>query len=428
MGLAIRANISLAGMGLRPEHFCSDIRDIARAVIEMQSMGQWPEREALASILERGGSSCDLDAVMLNAQLIDVSECNARFYADAIIDRYHRLEMFRAADRLVQCAEDPSSDSAKGRADAVEILSGCCTTGSPSVTLREGAEELIEHLTHGTPDYKSGVPTGIASLDRVLTYGGLPRGLVTILAGATSAGKSALAITACLGAAKSGARVLVATLEDSAASAVRRIVSQESGVRNEVIQSGAVGQRDMSRISDAVNGIKDLQIRFIENTKDSEDLCNNLRGYCLRDQSDLIVVDFLQLVPPTGRHQKRQDAADEVFERIVRLGRDTGAAVLAVSQLRRTRGSRPTKEDLYHSGALEQQAHTVGLLWRPQMKGYNNMVILNIAKQKQGKVCDIPLGWHGETVSYQDPQPGVAESYLNAVEEYEENGGGSWRG
>ena len=109
----------------------------------------------------------------------------------------------------------------------------------------------------------------------------------------------------------------------------------------------------------------------------------------------LIVIDYLQLMGGDGRPENRQLEVSEISRKLKLLAREFNVPVLALSQLSRQLESRtdkrPTLSDLRESGALEQDADVVMLLYRaeiydqdPNLKGRAEIYV---AKHRAG-----PLG------------------------------------
>ena len=85
---------------------------------------------------------------------------------------------------------------------------------------------------------------------------------------------------------------------------------------------------------------------------------------------DVIVVDYLQIIKPTGRYQGNKVAEiSEISSGLVRLAKELGVAVLAVSQLSRKveerNDKRPIMSDLRESGQIEQDANGIVMVYRP---------------------------------------------------------------
>jgi replicative DNA helicase len=261
-----------------------------------------------------------------------------------------------------------------------------------------------------------GVSTGISKLDDALTFRGLARGHVTVLGGATSAGKSALANTVILAAARAGQRALVVALEDDARAVVTRTLAAISRVQNRALQRREVALSERQAFVEACSEAAGFRVDFLERTPSARYLGQSIRSHCSQNAVDLVVVDYLQLIPSGIAARSRQEHIDHIFNELVLTARSLPhTATVVVSQLSRTKGEAPTKESLYHSGALEQWAHTIALLWRPELKEPSKCVALLLEKQKNGTTGMIPLGWDPEHVTFSDPDEYEAARFESLV-------------
>jgi replicative DNA helicase len=275
-----------------------------------------------------------------------------------------------------------------------------------------------------------GVSTGIRSIDQSLVYGGLARGHVTCVAAKTSQGKSALSQAFKRSTAASGARVLVLTIEDSARAQVRRDLSAESGIQNRQVQRQVIGWEDWPRLVTAASKIHRYggNIHYLDSAPENvHELISSASRHLQTVGADLVIIDYLQLVPSGQPYSKEQQHVDYVFGQIVKFARKhPNVATLLVTQMARHEG-RPKLEKLYHSAKLEQGSHTVMMIWAPELDGWprprggirgEELVdcrVIDIAKQKDGPTGMQALGWDGRTVCFYEPHPADARAYLADV-------------
>jgi replicative DNA helicase len=121
----------------------------------------------------------------------------------------------------------------------------------------------------------------------------------------------------------------------------------------------------------------------------------------------LFVVDYLQLLHSTARRsqENRQQEISDISSGIKALAKELKVPVLVLSQLNRElekdKNRKPRLSDLRESGAIEQDADLVGLLYKPNAGDDEDgaaaeeadglPVNLLIAKQRNGPTGDINL-------------------------------------
>jgi len=132
-----------------------------------------------------------------------------------------------------------------------------------------------------------------------------------------------------------------------------------------------------------------------------------MRSKCRKFKLDhdikLIVIDYLQLMSPSGkRNENRQQEITEISRSLKALAREMNVPVIALSQLSRapdTRADhRPMLSDLRESGSIEQDADVVMFIYRDEYynkeeskaKGVTELIV---AKQRNGPVDTVRLAW-----------------------------------
>jgi hypothetical protein len=115
---------------------------------------------------------------------------------------------------------------------------------------------------------------------------------------------------------------------------------------------------------------------------------------------DLIIVDYLQLMSPdkSSKDSNRVNEVSEISRGLKALARELDVPVIALSQLSRMSEYResgePRLSDLRDSGAIEQDADLVLMLWRktdPDFLAASEVVSCKIAKHRNGATgaCDL---------------------------------------
>ena len=125
----------------------------------------------------------------------------------------------------------------------------------------------------------------------------------------------------------------------------------------------------------------------------------------------MIVVDYLQLMTGRGRFENRTLELAAISRGLKGLAKELNVPVLALSQLSRAPEARsdhrPLLSDLRESGALEQDADVVLMIFRPEMypdckeeeKGTAEIII---AKQRNGPTGSMNLAFLREHTRFQN--------------------------
>jgi replicative DNA helicase len=119
----------------------------------------------------------------------------------------------------------------------------------------------------------------------------------------------------------------------------------------------------------------------------------------------LFVIDYLQLLHSTARRaENRQQEIADISSGIKALAKELNVPIIVLSQLNRElereKNRKPRLSDLRESGAIEQDADVVGLLYKPSSDeddggspSEEDAVAVNLllAKQRNGPTGDVNL-------------------------------------
>lgn len=200
-------------------------------------------------------------------------------------------------------------------------------------------------------------PTGLTDLDELLA-GGIARSSLVVIAARTSVGKTTLAGQIALNIAAT-VRVLYASYEMDCTELTQRALACLSGVPLAEIQRGRMAQGDRAALETASTDPRIGRLSFARGPGLQE-----LEALARTSRAELLVVDYMQLVPSTGETREQEVAL--VTRTLKRLATELSLPVIALSQLSRAaeQAERPRLRHLRESGAIEQDADVVLLLWR----------------------------------------------------------------
>jgi len=221
-----------------------------------------------------------------------------------------------------------------------------------------------------TKDKYRGIPTGFRDLDGILS-GFQPSDLI-ILAARPSMGKTSFALNIAQNVAKSGYAVGIISLEMSKEQLVERMFCSLLEVYSWKLRTGKLTENDFMRIGNVMDELYSMKI-FIDDSVGNA--ISELRAKARRLQMEhglhFLIIDYLQLMSAGkgGFNQtNRVQEISEISRSLKGLARELRIPILALSQLSRAVELRPSKvpqlSDLRESGAIEQDADAVLMLYR----------------------------------------------------------------
>lgn len=240
---------------------------------------------------------------------------------------------------------------------------------------------------------------------------GLQPGKITIVGARPSHGKTALACNICEWAADLGYPVLVFSHEMDADDLLLRIAAARAAVDYTAVLSG--GLRHLAtverwRAANAEVGRLPITICDDVNLPPAQYQAMALalaQRHGTRERPLLVVVDYIQLEHIPGfQGGTRTDELAQISASWLAACRRGRFALLALAQLNRTAdGGEPRVSQLRDSGAIEQDAHAVMLLWRA---GHDdpakpaNKALLNLAKNRNGALRRAMLHFDGPSMRF----------------------------
>ncbi len=269
--------------------------------------------------------------------------------------------------------------------------------------------ELIESLYH-KKSRVTGVPTGFKDFD--LKTAGLQKGDLIIAAGRPSMGKSAF-VTSIAGyvAIEEKIPVAIFSLEMSKEQLMQRFLCAEAKVEINRVRTGFLAPSEWPILTNAAGKLSEAPI-YIDDTPAMNifEIRAKARRLKAHHNIQLLLVDYLQLIRGTRKGDNRQQEISDISQSLKALAKELNLPVIAVSQLSRAvesrEGHRPKLSDLRESGAIEQDADVVVLLFREEYYKPTDENIgvadVNIAKQRNGPVGTIKLTFLKEYTKFAD--------------------------
>lgn len=256
------------------------------------------------------------------------------------------------------------------------------------------------------PDSLTGITTGLSDLNRNLS--GFQKSDLVLLAARPSMGKTALALNMALSAALEKKNVAVFSLEMSKAQLTQRLLASVSMLNLGDIISGNI--EDWSRLAQAMSILSTTDM-YVDDTSGISltELRSKCRKLSAKKGLDIVFIDYLQLMT-SDVGENRQQEISAISRGLKGLAKDLNCPVVALSQLSRApelrSDHRPIMSDLRESGAIEQDADVVMLLYRDDY--YNedsekpDTAELIIAKHRNGPTGTVDLFFNKQYTKFTD--------------------------
>lgn len=341
---------------------------------------------------------------------------NIRHYAEIIQKKYIHRRLIDAAENIGEMGFDEGKDIDEllDRAEKQIFDITNSSTSSKFVSLGSTLDEAWERLDrmHRSKNELRGISTGFRDLDNILS--GLQKSDLIILAARPSMGKTALALDIARQAAIKGVSVGIFSLEMSSQQLVDRMMSADAMVNSWKLRTGKLSiEHDFEKIKHSMDRLSKAPI-YIDDQPGNNILKMRsvARKLKIEKKLGLVVVDYLQLMMPTGNYKQSDNMVQQVTEisrSLKQLARELEVPVLALSQLNRsveTRGGsgRPKLSDLRDSGSIEQDADVVMFIHREDKykedSDKKGIAQIHIDKHRNGPVGSIELYFDEERTTF----------------------------
>lgn len=190
-----------------------------------------------------------------------------------------------------------------------------------------------------------------------------------VLAGGTSTGKTAAAIQEAVYVARKGFGVPIFSMEVGSEAVFRRAVIHMARVDKEKVDREMCNKEERERLRGAADELMELPVYFDDSgAQTTIGIHAALRRLRLKAQIGLIVVDYLQLLGGSGRHDNRAQEVGANARALKLAAKDFKCPVLLLSQFNRDPGKedrKPSLFDLKESGDIENHANGVWFIHRP---------------------------------------------------------------
>jgi replicative DNA helicase len=337
------------------------------------------------------------------------SAANLSYYLDIVLEKYLLRKMIHTCTEVVGRVYDYEGE-VDALLDEVErdiLRISESRVQTQTATIKDLVKKAITTIEdfHQRQGMLTGVGTGFTDLDKMTS--GLHGGEMVVIAARPSMGKTSLAMNiAEYVAIEQRLPVGVFSLEMTSESLVLRMLCSRSRVNLRNVREGFLAERDFPKLTGSAGKLANAPL-FIDDSSALSILQLRAKARRMWQQYGikLFVVDYLQLLHSTARRaENRQQEIADISSGIKSLAKELSVPVIVLSQLNRElereKNRKPRLSDLRESGAIEQDADVVGLLYKPSSEDEESgsaaeeeAVPMNllIAKQRNGPTGDVNL-------------------------------------
>lgn len=420
---------------LRPEMFYDDHHQlIFAALMAMYHAGKKIDILTVKEELARRGN---LDAIGGPYTIVQLSSkvassAHIEYHAQIIHQKYLAREMVVGFNKLLTSAMDETIDIDDTLIDAHNLLDRLEGESGHNAHIRdmetlmadtmEEAERRIAKSVNGV----TGIPTGLTELDK--KTGGLQDNDLIVIAARPSVGKTAFALHLARHAALAGNAVAVYSLEMQGERLGDRWLMATCNINPYRWRNGIPNPQEVAEARTTASGLAQLPIYVDDSSSVSMDhIRSSARLLKSRKQCDMIIIDYLQLCDMSTKqvNRNREQEVAQATRKAKLLAKELHIPVVLLSQLNRESenrpGGRPELAHLRESGAIEQDADIVILLYRPAMlhiptdreSGYptEGLGVAIVAKQRNGETGNVYFGHNQSITKFYDYVPPM--EYLN---------------
>lgn len=343
------------------------------------------------------------------------TSANAIYYADIVGERALLRHLIETCVEIVDSSYESGLEAQQLVDQAEQRIFDVSRTRGRSddvVPLSEAIKDTFDLIDHWAKGESTGLSTGYNDLDRLTN--GLQKAELIVVAGRPSMGKTTISMNIAQHVAlQSKKAVGVFSLEVDSRQMAMNLLCGTARVESQGLRGNTLGSRDWERLTAAAGMLSEASI-FIDDSANLNTMTIRAKARRLKAQHDidLIVIDYLQLLElGSGRTESRQQEISAISRSLKAMARELSIPVLTISQLSRAveqrEDHRPRMSDLRESGAIEQDADMILLIYRdeyyhPEKEESKGKAEVIVAKNRNGPVGKVDLAFIGEYMRFEN--------------------------
>jgi len=395
---------------LDPEDFANiGHATVWRTIRTMLDGGQPVDVVTAAESLERTGRLDAVGGLQYLTQLAQSAMApeNVRHHAKIVKDASVRRSLLAALHAIADSAEQGDITTVLSEAQARIMAIGERSDTRHPVRVVDLARDRLNVLDERFGGNDDGLSTGLADLGKKL--GKVRPGDLMVIAGRPGMGKSAFAMQVAETMATESQPALFFSLEMSAGQLVDRLLSSAGRVNLKKFRSADFAPDDWDGLTAAIGKVQGMPVFIDDHTNGLGEILATMRAFKRRNGGiGPVVIDYIGLVDAKGDTREQEIA--KITRSLKLAAKQLGCPILALSQLNRKledrADRRPIQSDLRESGAVEQDADSIVMLYRDEIYNpdsqHKGICELLIRKNRHGETGMVPVVFRAELVRFEN--------------------------
>jgi len=402
-------------MEILPTHECFYLdknQKIYAAMLELNDRGYPIDLLTVTDQLRKDGQLEMIGGAyhLTQLSLMVTSTAHMQHHCLIVVEKFNAREVIRICGKAINDAYSEETDVFDLMQDVEKGIQAISEGNSVSSFTKVGetfTEILMdfEELKH-RPEGLTGIDTGYAEINE-MTDGWQPSNLV-LIAARPSVGKTALSLNFAINA---NCGVLIFSLEANKKELVKRFAAAKSDVFFHDIRKGKLSEFQEKRIHEQIRYFNSLDIKIDDKTQSLQKIISGIRREKKKNPNvKLVIVDYIQLIRgQKDKNSNREQEVASISRELKLIASELDITVIALSQLNRevekTANKRPSLANLRESGALEQDANIVMMIWRQEISETEQQHWILFEKNRDGKCGDVKLKFNGDIQRWTTPDP-----------------------
>ncbi|MBL4761427.1 MAG: replicative DNA helicase [Gammaproteobacteria bacterium] len=380
---------------------------IFEAIKGIQSEGEVADVFTVADRLNRGSEQNWLPSLAA-IQKNTISTRNIGTYSKHI----KRFAVERKATLIAQDLLEALRHDGLSAVDAAisQLMALESTPRKSTHTLKESLRAAMDHIEKiQGMDGLSGVRTGLTELDDLM--GGFHDSDLCIIGARPAMGKTGLLINLAL---NSNIPCGIFSTEQAHDQIALRSISMTGSVNSQNLRTAKLNDNDWAGITAALGLLAEKHVFIDDKSRPTiAQVCRQARKWKLKHGIKILYVDYIQRLQATDTRLPKHQQVEEIVVGLKTLAKELDIPIVALAQVNREvekrTDRRPGMGDLKDSGAIEQEADEIIMLYRDEVYNpdteFKGIAELNIEKNRHGPIGCVKAAWIGQYMRFEDLKP-----------------------